>query len=91
VEATATGTFNFRTRSNDGVRLWVNGVLVIDNWTSHATIDNTTANISLTKNQRYTITLEHFDNTATAVARLSWKRPGQANFANVPVTRLYPN
>jgi cytochrome c peroxidase len=91
VEATATGNFKFRTRSNDGVRLWINNVLVIDNWTSHATFDDTTADISLTKNQRYSITLEHYDNSGTAVARLSWKRPGQATFANVPVTRLYPN
>src|SRR5262245_52618675 len=28
-------TYRFYTTSDDGVRLWVNGQLVIDNWTDH--------------------------------------------------------
>ena len=91
VEATATGNFQFQTRSNDGVRLWINGNLVVDNWTSHATINDVTGNIALTKNQRYTITMEFYDNTNSAVAKLYWKRPGQTTFAIVPTTRLYAN
>jgi YVTN family beta-propeller protein len=91
VEATATGNFQFQTRSNDGVRLWINGNLVVDNWTSHATINDVTGNIALTKDQRYTITMEFYDNTNSAVAKLYWKRPGQTTFAIVPTTRLYAN
>ncbi len=91
VEASATGTFQFRTRSNAGVRLWVNGNLVINNWTSHATAYNTSGNVTLAQNQRYTITMEHYDTTGTAVAKLYWKRPGQSNFEVVPLTRLYAN
>ena len=41
VEATATGNFRFQTRSDDGVRLWINGILVIDNWTSHLVAEST--------------------------------------------------
>jgi YVTN family beta-propeller protein len=91
VEATATGTFQFQTRSNAGVRLWINGNLVIDNWNSHATVNDATGNISLAKNQRYAITMEYYDTTGTAVAKLYWKRPGQTTFAIVPTTRLYAN
>jgi YVTN family beta-propeller protein len=91
VEATSTGNFKFQTASNDGVRLWVNGVLVIDNWTNHATINDTTGNISLTKNVRYVITMEFYDNTGAAVARLRWKKPGNTAFAAIPASRLYPN
>jgi hypothetical protein len=32
VEAPATGTYTFHTNADDGVRLWVNGQLVVDNW-----------------------------------------------------------
>ena len=32
VEAPSTGTYTFYTVSNDGVRLWVNGQQIINNW-----------------------------------------------------------
>jgi hypothetical protein len=51
----------------------------------------TSANIALTKNQRYAITLEYYDNTGQAVARLNWLRPGQTTFGAVPASRLYAN
>jgi len=91
VEATATGNFKFQTASNDGVRLWVNGVLRINNWTNHATVNNTTVNIALTQGQRYSITMEFFNGTGTAVARLRWKRPGQTTFVAIPASSLYTN
>ncbi|MCX5672348.1 MAG: PA14 domain-containing protein [Planctomycetota bacterium] len=91
VEPTATGKFQFQTVSDNGVRLWINGVLVIDNWTSHATINNSSGTITLTKDQRYLITMEHYDDTGTAVARLRWKKPGQTTYAAIPATRLYSN
>jgi cytochrome c peroxidase len=91
VEAPSTGTYRFRTQSNDGVRLWINGSLVIDNWSSHATATDTTADIALTKNQRYSVTMEMYDNSGTAVARFQWLRPGETTFAAVPASRLYAN
>jgi DNA-binding beta-propeller fold protein YncE/mono/diheme cytochrome c family protein len=89
VEATATGKFTFQTTSNDGVRLWVNGALVVDNWTNHATVTNNSPAITLTKNLRYAIRMEFYDNTGSAVAKLKWKAPGKTTFAAVPKTRLY--
>ena len=91
VEATASGSFQFQTKSNDGVRLWVNGVLIIDNWTNHAAIDDTSAVIPLTVNTRYAITMEYYDDKSAAVARLRWMRPGQTTFAAIPANRLYSN
>jgi len=91
VEAISSGSFQFRTRSNDGVRLWINGELVVDNWTAHSTTENDSAPITLTKNQRYSVTIEYYDNSGSAVARLYWKRPGTTSYASVPLTRLYAN
>lgn len=91
VEAISTGNYTFQTTSNDGVRLWINGILVVDNWASHATATNNSPVIAMTKNQRYTIAMEYYDNTGAAVAKLKWKKPGATSFAAVPASRLYAN
>jgi hypothetical protein len=64
---------------------------VIDNWTAHGTTDDTSATIALTKNQRYAVTMEYYDNAGTGVARLFWKTPAGTSFVIVPNLRLYAN
>ena len=91
VEAAANGKFTFQTISDDGVRMWINGSLVIDNWPNHAKATNNSAAITLSKNQRYAIVVEYHDNAGAAVARLLWMKPSTTTFSTVPKTRLYPN
>ena len=91
VEATATGNFRFQTRSNDGVRLWVNGDLIIDNWTKHATATDISADVALVKDQRYTVTLEMYDDSGIGVAKLLWMRPGTTTYSVIVQNRLYAN
>ena len=79
----------FQTASKGGLRLWINGALVIDHWAAHATANDDSPVIALMKNQRYAITMEYYDDKGTAVARLRWLRPSQATYAAVPATRLY--
>ena len=45
VQATTTGNYRFRTVSDDGVRLWINNVLVVDNWTDQAPTTNTSGTV----------------------------------------------
>jgi chitodextrinase len=87
VQATTTGNYTFSTDSDDGVRLWVNGVLVIDNWTPHALATNTSALISLTAGKQYSIRMEYRELTGSATAKLWWTPPGAAK-AIVPATSL---
>jgi hypothetical protein len=91
IEASATGNFQFQTRSNDGLRLWIDGNLVIDHWTPHASADDTTGPIALVKNQRYAVVMEHYDNTGIGVAQLKWKMPSTSSFTSLPIKRLYAN
>jgi YVTN family beta-propeller protein len=92
VEPSSTGNYVFRTSTNDGVRLWVNGVLVINDWTNSAsTQTNISAAIAMTANTRYSITMEYYENTGAAVAKLLWKKPGTSSYAAIPVSRLYVN
>jgi hypothetical protein len=88
VQAPVTGTYRFTTVSDDGIRLTVNGVQVINNWTDHAVTTNTSAGISLTAGVKYTITLEYYEKGGDATAKLQWSYPGQA-VQVIPLTRLF--
>ena len=88
VQAPTSGTYTFYTRSDDGVRLWVNNVLLIDNWTNHAATENS-GTITLSANEKYDIKLEFYENTGAAVIELYWSYPGQSKQI-IPQTRLYP-
>ncbi len=88
VEAPATGTYTFTTASDDGVRLWVNGQLVVDNWTDHSVIENSGV-ISLTAGQRVAVKMEFYERGGYAVAKLMWTGPGISKQI-VPSARLFP-
>jgi hypothetical protein len=76
VEAPRDGNFQFFTTSDDGVRLWVDGVLVIDNWTDHGPVEDGSGPVSLTGGARYAITMEYYERDGGAVAELRWRGPG---------------
>jgi hypothetical protein len=81
------GTTTFYTQSDDGIRLWVNGQLLVDNWTDHGPTENS-GSITLTAGQRYDVKLEYYENGGGAVARLSWSSACEAKAA-VPATQLF--
>lgn len=70
----AAGNYTFSVTADDGVRLWVNGHLLVDAWQVQAarTFSN---NIYLPAGNA-DIKLEYFENTGQAVARLSWAPAG---------------
>jgi glucose/arabinose dehydrogenase len=81
-------TYRFYTVSDDGVRLWVNGQPLINNWTDHAATENS-ATIALTAGVRYEIRMEFYENGGHATARLLWSSPSIAKSV-VPAVRLFP-
>jgi len=88
VKADYTETYTFYTRSDDGVRLWVNGTQLINNWTNHAATENT-GTISLVAGTKYDIVMEYYENTNAAVAELRWSSASTPK-AFIPQTNLYP-
>ncbi len=88
IRAEATATYTFYTLSDDGVRLWVNGVQVIDNYTIHTATENI-GTIALVAGKAYDLKLEYFEQSGPAVIRLSWSRPGVEK-AVIPQTALFP-
>ena len=76
VEAPVTGDYTFTTNSDDGVRLYVDGNLVVENWTNHGPTDDS-GTVSLEAGQTYHIRLDYYEDGGGAVARLMWAYPGQ--------------
>jgi fibronectin type 3 domain-containing protein len=64
--------YTFYTTSDDGVRLFVNGEPVIDNFTDHAPTENASPPIVLAAGQTYPIRMEFYENGGGAVAQLRW-------------------
>ena len=85
----ATGTFTFTTVTDDGVRLWVNNVLILQNWTASGGTTNN-GSITLTAYMKYPIKMEYRESTGAARARLYWTPPGQATMQIVPADNLFP-
>lgn len=88
VQARYSQLYRFYTTSDDGVRLWVNGVQLVNNWTNHSATENS-GTITLVANQKYDIVMEYYENTGSAVAQLSWSSPSQTKQI-IPQSQLYP-
>jgi mono/diheme cytochrome c family protein len=90
VYAGATGSYRFQTVSDDGVRVWVNGALVINRWNDHAARTDTSAVIPLTAGQFYSIKVEYYEKGGQAVMRLRWQTPGTTSYGAIPRDSLFP-
>lgn len=80
--------YTFYTVTDDGVRLWVDDVLLINNWTDHSATEDY-GNILLEAGEKYKIRLEFYENSADAVSRLMWCSESQEKEL-IPQSQLYP-
>ncbi len=86
--APTSGEYRIRTNSDDGVRFYLSGTLLIDNWGGHgATYDEFTINLSA--GQYYPIKLEYFEDGGSATIELEWRAPGDGSFATIPAANLF--
>jgi RNase P/RNase MRP subunit p29 len=65
------GTYRFSVEVDDGVRLWVDGRLIIDQW--HDGVGSYTGDIYLAQG-KHQVQMEMYENTGGAMARLRWTR-----------------
>jgi hypothetical protein len=66
-----TETYTFIATSDDGAKLWVDGVPLIDRWDSFC--NDTAATIGLRSNVFVDITMEYKEVVGTAIVRLFWE------------------
>lgn len=86
--ASGAQSYTFHTRTNDGVRLWVNDTLLIDDW-NNGPLREKSGTISLSAGQLYAIRMEFCENTNSAEADLQWESNGIARQI-IPRTQLFP-
>jgi glucose/arabinose dehydrogenase len=82
------GRHTFTTLADDGVRLWINGVQLIDDWTEHLERESS-GSIDLVEGALYDIRLEYFDGQGEALIQLFWSTPGLPREV-IPAQRSYP-
>lgn len=70
----AAGNYVFSVQSDDGVRVWINDILVIDAWRDGFINQSNTFN-NLGEGW-HTITVAYYENTGTANVSLNWSRTG---------------
>ena len=87
VQPTASETYTFYTSTDDGTRLWVNGVQLVNDWTDHPETERS-GTIALTANQKYNIVMEYYQGSGGAAAKLSWSSPSTPK-AIIPQSQLY--
>jgi PKD repeat protein len=86
VQAEFTETVRFFAATDDGARLWVNGVQLINQWQDQP-LTETWGDIALTAGQWYSITMEYYENGGAARAYLSWQSPSLPKEI-IPTSRL---
>jgi hypothetical protein len=88
VRAPISGSYTFTVTGDDGVRLFLNGQLVIDGWTDQypTSYSHTT---TLTAGTLYNIELHYYEHGGDASCRLRWSY-GQSTEA-IPSSQLYPS
>jgi hypothetical protein len=90
LEAPVAGAYSFVTKSDDGMRLWVNGVRMVDSWVDRApTEDPPARTLTLKEGQRVPIKIEFYESLGGAEAHLLWFYPGQVKQV-IPTMFLYP-
>jgi YD repeat-containing protein len=80
-------TYTFHTTTDDGVRLWVDGQLVIDKWVDQAPTE-WSGQMALQAGRPYALRMEFYERGGGAQAKLKWSSASQAKEV-IPQARLY--
>lgn len=81
-------TYTFHATADDGVRVWVNNNLIIDQWLVQSAPVISTGTISLVAGQAVPIKVEYFRATGPGTLKLEWSSATQAR-EMVPTLRTF--
>ena len=71
------GEYTFVMSADDGMRLWIDGKMVIEDWNARP-VATRVAKVNLPANTRVPVKIEYFQNTGDATIDLKWVPPGSA-------------
>ncbi|MGH7179435.1 MAG: PA14 domain-containing protein, partial [Tepidisphaeraceae bacterium] len=81
-------SYKLYTISDDGVRLWVNGQLLIDHWNDHSAVEDSTT-VAFKAGKHYNIKYEYYQDNGNSVAQLAWSSLSQSK-QTIPTSQLFP-
>jgi hypothetical protein len=87
VEPRHSETYTFHTLADDGVRLWVNGQKIIDQWKDRDAKEDK-GTVDLKAGEKVEIKVEYYQGTGGAQMKLSWSSPSQKREI-VPRSKLH--
>lgn len=70
------GEYELHVSADDGVRLSINGEMIVDDWQSQSRMKNRIVKYTFVANQAYDIQLDYYDDVRDAEVRLGWLLPG---------------
>ena len=73
----ATGDYLIGFTGEDGYRVWLDGNLVVEDWTPHRPASTTTKQLHLEGGHAYTIKIDYFQQVRSSEARLIWTQLGK--------------
>jgi outer membrane protein OmpA-like peptidoglycan-associated protein len=87
--APVSGRYRFYVSVDDGMRLWLNNHLLLNEWRNQP-VKNYVVSIDLKAGQPYRLQVDYYQNGLDNRARLSWERPDQPRTIQaIPTRYLY--
>ena len=80
-------TYQIYSASDDGIRVWIDGIPVIDSWIEQSVTERQ-GSITLKAGQLYDIKVEYYENQGDARVKLMWKSPSQPK-GTIPSSVLF--
>lgn len=82
----AKGRYKFLIHANDGVRLWIGGQKIVDDWRAKSDLREASIEVG---EEPVSVQMELFEGPATAWAILMWQPTGAATAAAIPTDVLF--
>ena len=73
---TVSGDYHFYTTSDDGVRLWFDGDLIVDDWSDHSPRERKGDALGLVAGRAYRVVMEYYEAGGGATILLKYDGPG---------------
>ena len=88
VQPYSSETYKFEAETDDGIRVWVNGVQIINQWVDQVDVKST-GTIALLAGVKYDIVIEYYSDVGNALVKLRWSSPTTPSQI-IPETEFYP-
>lgn len=83
-----TGSYRLHAYSDEGIRVWIDGVLAVDDWTAHTQRDTLSAALNFTAGVPVNVRVDYYEGTGDARAELAWDPPGAQGRTVIPAANL---